>query len=151
KGFKENKHTRGSVWGFSTLLDLRAATLTEDPASGGSLILPQRVPGIIPGPTGPVVMGDLFAPGTTTTNAVTYMREKVATNAAAPVLESGVKPESALTFEAVTDALRKIAHWLPATDEILEDEPTLASYIDARLRLGLQLAEDHQLLHGDGV
>ena len=137
------------AWGG--MLDMRGATLTEDPASGGSLILPQHIPGILPLPQRKLVVADLFAPGTTNSNAVAFMREKTFVNAAAPVLEGGVKPESALTFEAVTDPVRKIAHWLPVTEEMLEDEPAIASYIDARLTLGVQLVEDDQLLNGTGV
>jgi HK97 family phage major capsid protein len=149
--FKTDKLTRGSQWAFSTLLDLRAATVSEDPTSGGALVLPQRIPGILPLPTAPVVIADLFAPGVTNSNAVTFMREKTFTNAAAPTLEGGTKPESALVFEAVTDPVRKIAHWLPVTEEMLEDEPTIASYIDARLRVGVQLVEEDQLLNGNGT
>jgi HK97 family phage major capsid protein len=66
-------------------------------------------------------------------------------------LEGGVKPESTLTFAAVTDPVRKIAHWLPVTEEMLEDVAQIRSYIDARLRLGVQLAEEDQLLNGTGI
>lgn len=149
--FREGKNTRPSAWNFSALLDLGATTLTESAGSGGALALPDVRPGIVPGPQPPVVVANLFAPGTTTATAITYLREKTFTNAAAPVLEGGTKPESALVFESVTDPLRKIAHWLPATDEILEDVDQLTAYIDARLRGGVQLVEDHQLLHGTGV
>lgn len=152
--FRKGGHRSQSAWrspSVELFPNWYATTLTEDPASGGALILPQRIPGILPLPTRRLVVADLFAPGTTTSNAIAYMREKTFTNAAAPVLEGGVKPESALTFEAVTDPVRKIAHWLPVTEEMLEDEPTIASYIDARLRLGVQLVEEDQLLNGSGI
>jgi HK97 family phage major capsid protein len=111
--------------------------ISEDPASGGPLVVPQYLPGIVPSATRPITVAQLLAGGTTGSNAVAFMRETAFTNNAAPVLEGGVKPESALTFELVTNALKKIAHWIPATDEIVEDVPTLRSYIDARLRLGV--------------
>jgi HK97 family phage major capsid protein len=129
----------------------RAATLTEDPASGGALITPQYLPGILPLPTRRPVVADLIAPGTAESNVISYMREKTFTNAAATVLEGGVKPESTLTFEAATDPVRKIAHWLPVTEEMLEDAPQIRSYIDARLRTGVMLEEEDQLLNGTGV
>jgi HK97 family phage major capsid protein len=61
-------------------------------------------------------MADLFASGVTESNAVTYMKETTFTNAAAPVAEAGTKPESTLIFDAVSDPVQKIAHWLPVTE-----------------------------------
>lgn len=127
---------------------LFAATLTEDAASGGDLVVPDYRPGIIPGATRQLTIADLIAPGTTDSNLITYMVETAYTNAADTVAEAATKPESTLTFDAVSDPVRKIAHWLPCTEEVLDDVPQLRSYIDARLRLGVQLAEDDQLLNG---
>ena len=79
------------------------------------------------------------------------MREKTFTNAAATVLEGAAKPESTLTFEAANAPVRKIAHWLPVTEEMLEDVAQIRSYIDARLRLGVEIEEEDQLLNGTGV
>jgi HK97 family phage major capsid protein len=156
--FRKGGHRAQSAWRSPSvelhghpLYDQRAATITSDPASGGALLIPQYLPGILPLPTRPLVVADLFAPGTATSNAITFMREKTFTNAAAAVAEGAAKPESAITFEAVTDPVRKLAHWLPVTEEMLEDEAQIASYIDARLRIGVQLTEDDQLLNGSGV
>jgi HK97 family phage major capsid protein len=131
--------------------EIMAATLTSDPASGGDLIITDYQAGILPLPTRPLVVADLIAPGTTTSNTVGYMKETTATNAAATVAEGAAKPESTLIFDAVTDPVRKIATWLPVTDEMFEDVPALRGYIDTRLRHFVQLAEDDQLLNGDGV
>jgi HK97 family phage major capsid protein len=79
------------------------------------------------------------------------MKETTFTNAADTVAEGGTKPESTLIFDAVSDQVRKIAHWLPVTEEMLEDVQQARSYIDGRLRVGVQLAEDDQLLQGSGV
>jgi HK97 family phage major capsid protein len=125
-----------------------AATLTEDPASGGKLVVPDFRPGILESPTRVLTVADLIAPGMTTSNLITYMVEKTYTNAAAPVAEGTAKPESAIVFDAASDPVRKIAHWLPVTEEMLEDVAFIRSYLDARLRLGVQLVEDDQLLNG---
>lgn len=131
--------------------ELMAATLTQDSASGGALVLPQYLPGITPTATRPLTVAALLAQGTTDSNAVSYMKELAYTNLADTVLEGAAKPESTLTFQAVTDPVRKIAHWIPITEEMLEDVPALQSYLDIRLRLGVELALDDQLINGSVV
>jgi HK97 family phage major capsid protein len=135
----------------SPVFELHAATLTEDSASGGALVIPDTQRRIIELPTRPLVMLDLIAPGSTDSNAVGYMKETVATNAAAAVLEAGTKPESTLNFVGVSDPVKKIATSLPCTEEILEDVPGMRAYIDARLRLFVDIATDDQILNGSGV
>lgn len=127
------------------------ATLTEDPASGGALNTPQTLPTIVPGPLAAPTVAQLFPPGTATTGIVSFMRELVFTDASAPVAEGTAKPESTLTFEAVSAPLAKIATWLPVTTELLEDQAQMRSYIDSRLRAGVNLALDDQILNGTGV
>jgi HK97 family phage major capsid protein len=147
-------HRRNGAWAtppVECMGPLRATTLTEDPASGGKLIVPQYLPGILPVLFKRLMVADLMASGTATANAIIYMIETAFTNAAAPTAEGSAKPESALTFDQHTDPVSKIAHWLPVTEELLEDVPAIQSYIDARLTLGVQLAEEDQLLNGNGV
>lgn len=131
--------------------ELMAATLTEDAASGGDLLIAQQVPGILPLLFKRLVVADLIAPGTATSNLISFMKETTFTNAAATVAEGADKPESTLIFDAATAAVRKIAHWLPVTDEMLEDVAQIQSYIDARLQLGVELKEEDQLLNGSGI
>lgn len=150
KWLKETKDTRTGAWS-SAASELMAATLSEDPASGGDLVLRDTQRGILPLPMRRLVMADLIAPGTTTSNSVGYMKETSITNAAATVAEGAAKPESTIVFAAVADPVRKIATWLPVTDEMLEDVPAIHAYIDTRLRQFVQLAEDDQLLNGNGM
>ena len=96
-------------------------------------------------------MSQLLARGQTDAAALAFSRELAFTNAAAPVLEGGTKPESSLTFELVEAPMRKVAHWLPCTEEILEDQASMRSYIDVRLRQGVLSTLDDQCLNGDGV
>lgn len=130
--------------------NLRKA-VTSDVASGGALIQPQTLPGILmPGLTR-LTVRDLLLQGRTTSNSIEYMRENVYTNSAAPVAENTLKPESNITFTAETANVRTIAHWLTASKQVLSDAAMLESYINARLMYGLQLVEDGQLLNGDGT
>jgi len=47
--------------------------------------------------------------------------------------------------------VRTIAHWIPATRQVLDDFAQLQAYIDTRLLDGLAEEEDDQLLKGDGI
>ena len=87
---------------------------------------------------------------TTNSNAVVVMQEKTITNAAAAVLEGGVKPESSLVFEQKTEPVRKIATWVPASEESLEDVAGCAR-ISTRLSLFVRLEDEDQLVNGNGT
>ena len=147
----KTRNRRGSSAWSSPSVELMAATLTTDAASGGDLIIPDHRPGILPLLFKRLVVADLISSGTTDSNLISFMKETTFTNAAATVAEAADKPESTLIFDAATSAVRKIAHWLPVTDEMLEDVSQIRSYIDARLRLGVELKEEDQLLNSDGI
>jgi HK97 family phage major capsid protein len=87
------------------------------------------------------------APG----NPVRFVQETTATNAAAAVAETANKPESTLVFGEVSEPIRKIATFLPVSDEMLEDAPQLSAYLNQRLSLFVRIQEEAQLLLGDGT
>ena len=125
------------------------ALTTEN--GGGALVEPQRLPGIqMPGQL-PLRVRDLLAVGTTSSNAIEFVREKTFTNDAAPVAENTKKPESVIAFEQDSTTVKTLAHWIPASRQILDDASQLQSYIDARMLYGLNLVEDNQLMNGDGT
>lgn len=156
--FIRNRRTlAGQRWQSPTLeavynpqSGLWAATLTE--ASGAAALVPvDNRPGVQELATRRLTVADLIASGTTDSNVISYVQESAFTNAADTVAEGGTKPESTLTFAPVTDTVRKIAHWIPVTEETLEDANQIRSIIDARMRLGVLLVEEDQLLQGSGV
>ncbi|AXR28638.1 phage major capsid protein [Pseudomonas aeruginosa] len=128
------------------------AAITSLTSSAGDLIQPQRVGMVLPTQQR-LFVRDLLAWGRTTSNSIEYVRETGFTNNAAPVSENpqNPKPESDITFELDTDPVATIAHWVRASRQVLSDAPMLASYIDGRLRYGLKLKEEMQLLKGSGV
>lgn len=97
------------------------------------------------------VIADLMPNGTITQPRFLYMEEITNTNNAAAVAEGGQKPESALAFEEKDAPVRKIATVLPVTDELFQDAPAMRSYVQGRMTIFLQLAEENQLLNGSGV
>jgi len=130
----------------------KAITSAVTGAGGaGDLIVPQRVPGIIRQPDRQMTIRDLLSVGRTTSNSIEFVQETGFTNAAAPVAEGALKPESSISFGLESAPVRTIAHWVQASKQVLQDIPALQSYIDTRLRFGLELEEEDQLLSGDGT
>src|SRR5690606_8034717 len=129
------------------------AAITEGAGSGGDLIVPQRVPGIVTPPMQRLTIRDLLSWGRTTSNSVEFVRESGFTDNANVVSEnpSDGKPESNITFEMDSAPVVTIAHWIHASKQVLADVPMLQSYIEGRLRYGLKLREEAQLLNGSGV
>lgn len=126
---------------------------TDADGSAGDLIVPDRRPGVIAPPQRRLTMRDLISVGRTDSNAIQYVRETGFTNNAATVSETAgdAKPQSEIKFDLVTESVSTIAHWLLATRQILSDVPMLQSYIDGRLRYGLEYVEDNQILNGGGT
>lgn len=120
------------------------------PENSDTLVPAQRVPGIIPGAFRSLRVREALPQGVTESNAVEYTRELAFTNNAAETEEGGQKPESSLTFELESAPVRTIAHFIKASKQVLEDAAALRSYIDTRMRYGVDLRYDNQLLNGDG-
>jgi HK97 family phage major capsid protein len=118
----------------------------------------QQVPGFFRGEDLQGTLRSVLINGTTTSDAIVYFRELLFTNAAAGVAQatatagaSGLKPESAITFEQDTAPVVTIAHWIPITRQTLEDAGQIRTYVEQRLLDGLRLAESDMLLNGAGA
>ncbi len=94
---------------------------------------------------------DLMLQGTTSAAAIEYYEETTYTNAAAEVAEGAAKPEAAVDFTLRTESVRKIAVWVPVTDEMLADNEAFESYLRARLGFMIKQREELQILVGDGT
>lgn len=140
---------RGTKLSFSVPIK---AAITSLPGSAGANIQPDRV-GLVQPLTQRLFLRDLLSWGRTTSNSVEFVRESGFTNNANVVSENptGLKPESNIIFELDSAPVATIAHWIRATKQVLADVPMLQSYIDGRLRYGLKLVEERQLLKGSGV
>jgi HK97 family phage major capsid protein len=108
-------------------------------------------PGIIALPQRRLTVRDLLTPGSTTSNAIQYVRETGFTNNAATVSEGDLKPESSIAYDLQQSMVVTIAHWIKAPKQVLDDVAMLQSMIDQRLRYGLGYVEETQLLKGSGV
>ena len=97
---------------------------------------------------------DVISTQSTSLASVPYIRElNAVTNelGASSVAEAATKPEVTMQFEQDDAQVRKIAAWIPATEEIIDDAPTLRGYIDTRLAYMLALREEFELLNGSGI
>ena len=126
--------------------------ITNDPASAGAATQAYQVPQYFADPNRPVYIRSLVNRTPVMTDAVKVVREDVFTNSAAPQAGQLVdKAQSNITFSEETYAVETLAHWLPASRQILADAPRMQSFIDGRLIYGLDLLMDAQLLFGDGL
>jgi hypothetical protein len=93
-----------------------------------------------------------YIPQTTTTQStVLYMEETTYTNAAAETAEAGSYPEATLVYTEKNSEVRKVAVFLPVTDEQFEDEPRARTTVENRLPFMLRQRLDLQVLAGDGT
>ncbi len=125
---------------------------TDADGSAGDVLEPMRLPIISPVQRR-LTVRDLLMPGRTSQSSIQYPKETGFTNSADTHTETAgtAKPQSEIKFDIVTTSVTTIAHWVLATRQILDDAPMLQSYIDGRLRYGLKLVEEDQLLNGGGT
>jgi HK97 family phage major capsid protein len=115
-------------------------------------VLPiERIPGITPEPRQQLFVRDVLPARPTTAALVDYVRVNAPMTIASPVPEGSVKPENAVTFTANSEKIRTVATWIPASRQILDDYGELRTFIDGSLRYYLDLAEEQQMLSGDGT
>ncbi|AFJ47149.1 phage major capsid protein [Shimwellia blattae] len=132
------------------IMNVPATTGTGGSATN-SLVVADRMPGIIAPPERTLTIRHLLIPGTTASNGIEFVQETGFTNNAATVEEGAKKPKSDIKFELKNAPVRTIAHHFKASRQILDDAPGLASYIDGRAQYGLRFREELQLLAGDGT
>lgn len=144
KGFAD-EHTRASRFRLQM-----KTTITGADTSAGALDVPAR-DATVAMPRRRLTIRNLLPVIRIGSNHVEFPRQNVRTNNAAAVAELATKPESALGFEMVTTNATVIAHWIPASRQILDDAPQLGGIIDSELRYGLALREESQVLYGDGL
>ena len=103
-------------------------------------------------PTRPAPHIAAMIPQTTTTQtAVVYMEETIFNNTAQEIFEGEQYPEAQLKLEEKSVQVRKIAVYLPVTDELFEDVPRAEAYVQNRLPFMIRQRLDLQILRGNGT
>lgn len=147
KAIREKQKSTG--WRGRHTVNLK--TITSISGSAGQGIFSDRLPGTIEEPLRPLSIRALLDIGTTESNLIEWVRENVFTNNADVVSEGTLKPESNITYEKTDVAVRTIAHWIRASKQVLADFKQLQTMINGRLRWGLKIKEEDQILYGDGT
>lgn len=114
-------------------------------------VAPDRSRGIVSGAFQPMSMERLIPAMPVASNAVEFTRENVFTNAAAEAAEGAAKAESSLTWTLVNMPVSTVAHWIKISRQLAADNAALAAYVDTRMRYGVNLKVETQLVVGDGT
>jgi len=150
KDFQEGRTSRAKMEVKTAIIN---ATGQNQP-----LVAADRLAGINTTANRQLMIRDLIPTGTTTSNLIEFMRENTFTNNAGPQIggspeayENVTKPESGITFSLATEEVVTLAHFIPASKQVIEDSAQLQSFISGRLTYGLKLYEDSELLVGTGT
>lgn len=121
------------------------------------LVPADRLGGIATTPNRILTIHDVLPSSATNSNLIEFTREASFTNNAGPTVsgspeayENVTKPESAMTFSLVNEPVVTLAHFIPASKQVMDDSASLQSHINGRLMYGLKLKEETQLLSGTG-
>ena len=135
-----------------------------DPTSAGAFITPDYTGIYEPLGRLPLNLRSLVTIRQTTSDLIYFVRQVLQITQAVPVPEanvtefsgatgevSGEKPEGAMEFLQVSEPVKTIAVWIPATKRALSDAAQIRGIIDSELRDDLAEEFEDQLLNGNGV
>ncbi len=138
-------------------MDIKAAIINAT-GQNQPLVAADRLTGINTTVNRQLMVRDLIPTSSTTSNLIEFVRENTYTNNAGPQIggspeafENVTKPESAITFTLATEPVQTLAHFIPASKQVIEDSVQLQSFINGRLMYGLKLYEENQLISGTGA
>lgn len=151
----KEKHGSGAVLLKGAAYDefMRKTTMTE--AANGfqttGVLQIDRIPGITPEARQTLTVRDLLPSRPTTMAVVDFVRVSTPMTIGSPVPEASTKPENQLVFNSLSEKVRTLATWIPASKQILDDMQELMGFIQTSLPYYVNLAEELELLAGDST
>lgn len=149
----KNRKNSGMNGKFSAYIEgVDVKTLLTTAGSPGIVPANNRTDLVVPYANRRPMVSDLI-PETTDSEVqiVKWLEQVTFTNNVSQIAEGGQKAESALDWDEKTVQLRKLAHWIPVTDEQVTFVPALMSLLDNDMSLMIRLQEEIQLLYGNGT
>lgn len=119
-------------------------------ATSGVLMF-ERIPGITLEARQVLRVRDVLYARPTEMQVVDFVKVNAPLAIASPQTEASAKAENAVTFASVSEKVRLIATWIPASRQILDDFTELAGFLKTSLPYYVDLEEEIQLLSGDGT
>ena len=110
-----------------------------------------RVPGITVEPRQQLKVRDLLSASPTTMQVVDFVKVSQPMTIGSPAPEASTKFENQLNFQSISEKVRLIATWIPATRQVLDDLADLSFFILNTMPYYVNLGEEQQLLSGDGT
>ncbi len=150
---------------FKSLFFGQKALITGDSVTSAGAFVQTDYTGIYE-PLGrqPLTLRGMISSRRTTSDLVSFVRQTSIVQAATPTAEanvttysgatgevSGEKPEGSMAFEAVTEAVKTIPVWIPATKRALSDASQIRGIIDQELMADLEEELEDQIVNGDGT
>lgn len=138
--------------GNSRLIE-RKTTLTSDVVgltTTGVLAI-DRIPGITPEARQRLMVRQALTARPTALQIVDFVKVTTPMHPASPQVEASDVGENAVVFTAVSERVRTIGTWIPATRQLLDDLTELAAFLQDSLTYYVDLEEEKQMLAGDGT
>lgn len=148
QAYKDYKASGGNGISKAAMYDAEMKTLMSNSAGWAPESL--RSDRVVPIATRPIQIIDAIPQETTSYAAIKYMEETTFTNNAAEAAEGAAYAENAFALTERSVTVEKIAVFLPVSDEQLEDEPRVRSFIDNRLMFSIRQKLDSQIVQGSG-
>lgn len=115
-------------------------------------VLPiDRIPGITVEARQVLKIRDVLTSRPTTLGVVDFVKVSTPLSQASPVAEGSLKPENSLNFSSVSERIKTLATWIPASRQILDDMQELMGFVKVGMPYYVNLAEEIQILSGDNA
>jgi HK97 family phage major capsid protein len=140
----------------SIITGLASGSVNGDPlapvgvATSGVLGI-ERIPGITAEARQVLKIRDVLSARPTTFDTVDYVKVSSPLSIASPVVEAALKPENSLTFAARSERTKVLATFILASRQVISDFSELQGFLESSLSYYVDLAEESQLLSGDGT